>query len=87
MNYTPGPWAISRLATPDYAPEFSIYAESSQRDLARVVGDNSLADATLMAAAPKLLHAIQSCHRFLRKAGYDMVVINAAIAEALGDQS
>lgn len=97
MSYTPGPWAISRLATPDYAPEFGIYAEGSQRDLARVVGPNSEADAQLIKAAPKLLAA---CYAVLHDCNdIDMVesnepgrekgpwqMLNEAIAEALGDR-
>ncbi len=56
MNeHTPGPWNISKLATPDYAPEFGIYAGDEQRDLARVVNANSEANARLIAAAPELL--------------------------------
>lgn len=57
-SHTPGPWAISKLATPSYAPEFGIYAEGSERDLARIIGDNSTANATLIAAAPDLLDAL-----------------------------
>lgn len=56
---SPGPWYYTRLATPDYAPEFGIYAEGwAERDIARVVGPNSEANATLIAAAPELLRAL-----------------------------
>ena len=55
---SPGPWHASRLATPEYAPEFGIYAEGHRRDLAQVVGPNSAADARLIAAAPELLTAL-----------------------------
>lgn len=93
MNHTPGPWAISRLATPDYAPEFGIYAEGSQRDLARVFGDNSAADAALIRAAPMLLAALQE---FFPMVGADWNCqteegtawaekAREAIAEATGD--
>ena len=53
--HTPGLWCISKLATPNYAPEFGIYQDGAQRDLARVTGENSAADAQLIAAAPILL--------------------------------
>ncbi len=53
-NHTQGPWYVSRLGTPDYAPEYEIYAGSSGRDLARVIGANADANARLIKAAPKL---------------------------------
>jgi len=63
MTHTPTPWTISRLATPDYAPEFGIFSEGSARDLAHVIGENSEADARLIAAAPDLLAALEDVLR------------------------
>lgn len=59
---TPGPWAVSRLATPEHSPEFAIYSEleSPGRDLARVVGNNAEANAHLIAAAPKVLKELRA---------------------------
>jgi hypothetical protein len=61
MTHTPTPWTISRLATPDYAPEFGIFSGDSAHSLARVIGENSEADARLIAAAPDLLAALEEC--------------------------
>ena len=58
-THTPGPWNVSRHATPDYAPQFGIYAGESARDLAIVKGDNAAADAALIEAAPELLAALE----------------------------
>ena len=56
MKHTPGPWSISKHATPEHSPQFGIYAESgSNRDHAIVTGENSNANAKLIAAAPELL--------------------------------
>ena len=57
-RHTPGPWEVSKHATPDYAPQFGIYAEGARNDLAIVKGDNAHADAVVMAAAPGLLRAL-----------------------------
>lgn len=58
--HTPGPWNISKHATPDYAPQFGIYAEGCRNDLAYVVHENTEANARLIAAAPDLLAALQA---------------------------
>lgn len=58
MSHTPGPWEISKLATPDYAPEFAIYAGPGPK-VAIVTHGNSEANAKLIAAAPDLLAALQ----------------------------
>jgi hypothetical protein len=43
---TPGPWATSKHATPEYAPQYGVYAEDgSNADLAIVKGENAKAAA------------------------------------------
>jgi hypothetical protein len=54
-THTPGPWEISRLATPDHSPQFAIYQENYPLSLAIVVHENSEANARLIHAAPDLL--------------------------------
>ncbi len=56
--HTPGPWAISKLASPDYAPQFAIYAADERKALAIATNNNAQANARLIAAAPQLLHAL-----------------------------
>lgn len=65
MSHTPGTWEVSKHATPDYAPQFGVYAEGEQHDLAIVKGINAEADACLIAAAPKLLEACQEALFYL----------------------
>ncbi len=60
-THTPGPWNIIKLATPEYSPEYGIYAGDSQNDLARVINDNSAANALLISAAPELLATLIEC--------------------------
>lgn len=67
-NHTPGHWAISKHATPDYAPQFGVYSDDSSKDLAIIKGDNANADAALVAAAPDLLAALQAVEARLTKA-------------------
>ncbi len=55
---TQGEWHKTKIASPDYAPSFGIYAGDSPTALAVVSGDNAEADATLIAAAPALLIAL-----------------------------
>lgn len=56
---TPGDWQASKLASPDYAPQYAIYAGDSRNALAVVTGPNAKGDADLIAAAPSM-HAILS---------------------------
>lgn len=91
MKHTPGPWETSRLATPAYAPEYGVYAEgpNCDRDLARVIGDNSAADAALIKAAPDLLEALTLLEELL-SAGQppgteDLFLARDAIAKASGE--
>ena len=92
-QHTPGPWSVSKLATPDYAPEFAIHAGDD--DLARTMNGDSEANARLIAAAPELLELVRSA--FDRFTDNDMQPPNnalrvwlnearAAIAEAGGDK-
>jgi len=57
--HTPGPWNISKLATPDYDPQFAIYPTEHLYHLAIVMNDNAEANTHLIAAAPDLLAALQ----------------------------
>lgn len=58
-NFTPGPWAIIRHATPEHSPQYGIYTEdASGWDIATVHGENAAANAALIAAAPELLACI-----------------------------
>ena len=54
--HTPAPWHVSRHATPDYAPQFGIYAgDGNGRGIAIVTSNE--ANANLIAAAPAMLAA------------------------------
>lgn len=54
---TQGTWEASKHATPDYAPQYGIYADGEQNDLCTVKSENAKDDARLIAAAPNLLEA------------------------------
>jgi len=95
-RYSPSPWNISKLAAPDYAPQFGIYSGDSQRDLAQVIGDNSAANSALIASAPDLLEALIELHSYARACsaeyrnslgGTDELYsqVHAAIAKANGE--
>ncbi len=55
MEHTKQPWEISKLASPDYAPQYGIYAEGGRNALCIVKGENAEADAKIIVVAPKLL--------------------------------
>jgi hypothetical protein len=57
-QHTPGPWKISRHATPDYAPQYGVYTENN-RHIATVRGEHAEEDARLVASAPELLAVVQ----------------------------
>lgn len=57
-KHTPGPWSASKHGTPDYAPQYGVYAGDSARDHVIVMGPNAQADAALIAAAPEMLAAL-----------------------------
>lgn len=89
MTHTPGPW---------YAVDngYYIYIKIGDNICAPSVadvcaskflegGDNSKANAALIAAAPELLQALKMAQLWLDIDGrYDMQAINAAIAKAEG---
>lgn len=79
-THTSGPFAISRNATPDYAPQYSIYAESGNgNDIAIVKGDNAERDAALFAASPDMLAALENALPWLVKADIDGAFKNCAL--------
>jgi len=53
--HTPGPWNMITHATPEYAPQFGIYADGQQFDFGIIRGADAKANARLIAAAPDLL--------------------------------
>lgn len=56
-KHTKGEWNISKHATPEYAPQFGIYAEDGN-DFVIVKGEKAEANAKIIAAAPELLEAL-----------------------------
>jgi hypothetical protein len=68
-QHTPGPWEISRHATPDYAPQYGVYTENN-RHIATVRGDHAEEDARLIAAAPELLDVLQDVIEDTGTSGY-----------------
>jgi hypothetical protein len=88
-NFTPGPLNVSKLGTPDYAPEYGIYEEGDPRDLARVIGPNSKANAQLFSAAPDLFDAVNHVLIASEDSGtfndVDFALLRAAIAKARGE--
>lgn len=94
-KHTPGPWHIIKHATPAYSPQFGIYAEGQQNDLAHVINDNAAANAKLIAAAPELMAACEAAMAFAeghpdRTVGWHdlrlqlCVMLRSAIARAEG---
>ena len=66
-KHTLGPWEISRHATPDWHPQYGVYAEGERNDLAIVTGENAEADAKLIAAAPELKQAVEFLLTIIRR--------------------
>jgi hypothetical protein len=57
---TPGPLHSFRTASPDYAPEFGIYADSNPAEtIVRTTGEHAAANAEAFAALPDLLEALE----------------------------
>jgi hypothetical protein len=65
--HSPGPWNISKHATPEHSPQFGVYAGDSLNDLATVKGNDAAANARLIAAAPALLAALEALRRETEK--------------------
>ena len=57
QSHAAGGWQVSRHATPPEFPQFGIYSEGGE-GIATVKGENAEADARLIAAAPRLLEAL-----------------------------
>lgn len=98
-QHTPGPWvpiwgkggeAAESLAKADVH-----VAVQAKGCVVAVCGDyldeanrsQSVADAFLIAAAPDLLAACKDIRDFLRSRGYDLRIVEAAIAKATGGES
>jgi hypothetical protein len=75
-------WNITRHATPDYAPQFGIYAGSETRDFATVYGDDAERRANLCAAAPDLLAALRNLLDDALAIGIDESPYSGVIFEA-----
>ena len=71
-HHTFGPWFASRNGTPDYAPQYGIYAEHdpNHRDFVIVTGDNAKSDAHLISQAPAMLAALGTALDFALSDGY-----------------
>lgn len=65
-NITPGEWIVSRLASPDYAPQYGIYSSENVNDFAIIKGDE--ANARAIAALPDLLAALEQAYQLLKTA-------------------
>ena len=50
-KHTPLQWEASKHGTPDYAPQFGIYAHGKPNDHCIVTGDNAQADAAFICRA------------------------------------
>ena len=58
--HTPGPWSISKHATPAHSPQFGIYADDGDgHDLAIVCNNNATSNARLISEAPELLSELR----------------------------
>lgn len=59
LTPTPGEWVVLKHATPDYAPQFGVYAGDDTNGLAIVRGPNAAVDVRVIAAAPRMLRALR----------------------------
>ena len=59
-SHTLGTWEVSKHATPEYAPQYGVYAKGCRQDHCIVRYDNAEANARLIAAAPDLLEVLKS---------------------------
>ena len=88
-KYTPGPWAY--IVPDGYVVRHpQIYSDFGPIANATWLGENKLdqlkSNASLIAAAPTMLEALQCCREALRRTGHDgeLTVVDAAIAKATG---
>ena len=58
MTHSKGPWFKGKHGTPDYAPQYGIYADGG-KSIAIVTGENAEADAQIFASALGLLEACE----------------------------
>lgn len=77
-NITPGEWIVSRLASPDYAPQYGIYSSENVNDFAIIKGDE--ANARAIAALPDLLAALEQILQ--EGAGWECEVTQSALLQA-----
>ena len=87
-KHTPGPWRVERQNPSPTTGEYMV-AGATAGYLAEVRdcgGGNVLANATLIAAAPELLQALEACINYGSMTGDDWVIekARAAIAKATG---
>jgi len=66
---TYGTWEVSKDATPDYAPQFTIYAEDTGERVATVF--QTPANARLIAAAPDMLRALKLADEYIYETIYE----------------
>ena len=98
-NYTPGPWHVEQRdqhlieirSEPDEQAPFGRALATVWSDMggALFFSTNAEADAHLMAAAPKLLEALQEITRIWDGTGFQGAIAEmarAAIAKALGQE-
>jgi hypothetical protein len=80
-KHTPGPWKAVLRSRDLYGQE-----TWQVNDACGTVANEIdwAPDAPLIAAAPELLHACKDLRDFLRRNGYDTVLVDAAIAKAEG---
>jgi hypothetical protein len=81
-KHTPGDWSAVRTASPEYAPQFGIYAEDVKTPLAIVLGENGGANSELIAAAPELLAKLESMVAVFNQPEIDPLVAFLAIEQA-----
>ena len=64
QTHTPGPWMVTRDATPEYAYQSTIFPETDGDRIATAFGNEE--NARLIAAAPELLDALHSLRDIAR---------------------
>ena len=90
-KHTPPPWEVSKHGTPEWCPQFGIYA-GDQADHAIIKGENADADAHLMAAAPVMLTELRETVKDLREwdgtdEAMSIIIANLETAIAKATQS